>query len=550
MNRKRPYSNLLSYLLSNNNSVSNSDLNNDNSNNQNTDNNVYNILDTNVLKKFEKKFKSNNENIISRNAVVSVGSTFATTDSEESKKVNHIFLNSVKDKSTRATNQGMSGRCWIYAGLNMFRHNIIKALNIDNFEFSQTYLFFWDKLERANQYVHLFIDGVDIVDTDNLDGDDNDSLDNNEIDISGGDLNFDYYAETFLSDGGFWSMFCNLVDKYGVVPKNAMPETFQSGDSEDMNLIIKNILHGCVNRIYKLRRNRNGEIKRYKSESAKKRFRDKLLAIKDKTMQQVYNTLVKFLGEPPKSFTWSYINGEENTPAVLNGLTPHKFRDIVLNKVDLSNDFVVLCNIPNEKYPYYKKYEVRGMNNVAGGANHTMINVPLYELKKYARKSLVAGVPVWFAGDVTKGFHPYLSSLDTKLINSDSVFGKTERMTRSERVLFRNQVANHAMVLTGINVKNRGGVIGWQVENSWGYWEKDTPGLDGFLYMSDTWFNEYMTEIVVHKEFFSKSRNMLRALNSEPIKVDPWSVISQATMIKPLKMPHNYVKRFLKPKNN
>ena len=507
---------------------------------------LYDDIDVSDVVRYEKKFKSNSENVIGRNAVVSVGSIFATTDSEEAKKVNHIFLNSVKHKNARATDQGMSGRCWIFAGLNIFRHNIMKALNIENFEFSQTYLFFWDKLERANSYIHLFIDGVEGVDSvDGVDG-----VSNGEISVDGGDLNFDYYAETFLSDGGFWSMFCNLVDKYGVIPKSAMPETFQSGDSDDMNYIIENILHGCVNKIYKLRRNKNGELRKFRNETTRERHRNKLLALKDETLQQVYNTLVKFLGEPPKKFTWSYVNDDDEKSAVLKGLRPQTFSNLVLDKMVLADDFVVLCNIPNPKYPYYQKYEVVGMNNVIGGTNHTMINVPIYELKKYARNSILSGMPVWFAGDVTKGFHPYLSSLDTKLINSDSVFGKTRKMNRGDRVLFRNQVANHAMVLTGINVKSRGGIDGWQVENSWGYWQKDTPGLDGYLCMSDDWFNEYMTEVVIHKQFFAKSRNMLRAINSEPIKVKPWSAISRATMVRGIKPPREYVNRFLKPSSS
>ena len=506
---------------------------------------IYNRLDNFIIDKYKENFDSNNENIIGRNAVVSVGSTLAATDSEEVKKINHIFLNTVKEKGVKATNQGYSGRCWIFAGLNMFRHLVIKALKLDNYEFSQTYLFFWDKLERANRYIHLFIDGVG---DDDSDGDSNDNG-LKEIEPGIGDINFDYYAETFLSDGGYWSMFANLVDKYGLVPSGAMPETWQSCDSEDMNNILKNIVHGCVNKIYKMKRHRNGTLRKFRNDVAKEAFRDKLLKIKHQSMQQVYNTLVKFLGQPPRTFSWNYIDDDSNT-ASLGSLSPHRFKDMLLTDINLAEDFVVLCNIPSEKYPYYQKYEVEGMYNVMGGVSHTMVNVPLHELKKYARKSIVSGMPVWFAGDVTKGFHPYYSSLNSKAINSDSVFGKPNKMKRSERVIFRNQVANHAMVLTGVNVMKNGKSCSWQVENSWGYWDKDTPGLDGFMYMSDEWFDEYMTEVVIHKDYFNRSRNMTRAINSEPIKVKPWSVVSQATMVRPIRRPYKYVERFLKPPSN
>lgn len=504
-----------------------------------SDYDIYNKLDNYIIDKYQENFDSNNENIIGRNAIVSVGSTLAATDSEEVKKINHIFLNSVKEKGVKATNQGYSGRCWIFAGLNMFRHLVIKALKIDNYEFSQTYLFFWDKLERANRYIHLFIDGVNDGDSNRL----------KEIEPGVGDIYFDYYAETFLSDGGYWSMFANLVDKYGLVPSSAMPETWQSCDSEDMNNILKNIVHGCVNKIYKMKRHRNGRLRQFRNEVAKEAFIEKLLKIKHKSMQQVYNTLVKFLGQPPRTFSWNYIDEDSNTTS-LGNLSPHRFKDMLLTEINLADEFVVLCNIPSEKYPYYQKYEVEGMYNVMGGVSHTMVNVPLYELKKYARKSIVSGMPVWFAGDVTKGFHPYFSALDSKAINAESVFGKPNKMKRSERVIFRNQVANHAMVLTGVNVMKNGKSCGWQVENSWGYWDKDTPGLDGFMYMSDEWFDEYMTEVVIHKEYFSSSRNMVRVINSEPIKVKPWSVVSQATMVKPIRRPYKYVERFLKPPSN
>ena len=71
----------------------------------------------------------------------------------------HSFSN-VLD-SWQPTDQGRSGRCWLFAGLNLFRVDTMKALNVDQFEFSQNYMMFWDKIERANFFLESVIDTAD-----------------------------------------------------------------------------------------------------------------------------------------------------------------------------------------------------------------------------------------------------------------------------------------------------------------------------------------------------------------------------------------------------
>src|SRR3989344_8035385 len=175
-------------------------------------------IDENFIEECEEKFNKDPANIIARNAIVSVGSFHATQNSNRTNQIDHIFLNSVKRRGLRATNQGHSGRCWMFAALNTFRHMIIRVLDLENFEFSEVYLFFWDKLERANSYLLWFI---------------------NHPEYKPGDRAFDWVLSDFRSDGGWWNTFANLVNKYGLVPRDAMKETFQSTDSDDMNSIVK-----------------------------------------------------------------------------------------------------------------------------------------------------------------------------------------------------------------------------------------------------------------------------------------------------------------------
>lgn len=454
-------------------------------------------IDDDFLKNCSKEFNNSTTNIIAKNVITNVGFIHATTDHEEVRNISHVFLNSIKKKNLKATNQGASGRCWIFSGLNMFRHNVINALDLDNFEFSETYLFFWDKFERSN----CFLQWIDNI------------VSKDEI-INIDDKFFDYLIdnEKWMSDGGYWSNFANLVEKYGLIPKTAMPETFHSEYSEDMNIVITNILQSCAAKLSKLQKNNL----------------ERQIIITD-TLKQVYNTLVKFLGEPPKKFKWDYTN-ESGESASIDNLTPPSFKEIVIPGINLY-DFALLSNIPSKTFKYYKKYAVDNTNNVVEKSNCEFINLPINELKKYAKKSILAGLPVWFAGDVGKGYNPFHSVLNDKINNDDLLFGNTHKMNKEDRLNFCNQKTTHAMTLVGVNLDNNDYTTTWQVENSWGFYDNETPGLDGFLCMNDNWFNEYLGQVVIHKKFLS--RNLQKIIDSEPIHIKPWESVAPALKVSP-----------------
>ena len=453
------------------------------------------------LAECEEKFKSDPINIVARNAINSVGSMFSTVNSTRVNQISHLFLNTVKRKNVKSTNQGASGRCWMFAALNTFRHLMMNALDLENFEFSEVYLFFWDKLERANSYLRWFIDHPD-----------------EPI----GARPYEYMISDYMCDGGWWNTFANLVNKYGLVPKEAMKETYQSDDSEDMNKIIKERLDSTVNR---LRINR-AQMTKHEVERLRKT-----------TLIQIYETLVKFLGEPPKRFDWQF--SQEEGASIVSKLTPKGFLEMVAPSLDMNKDFVTLAHIPIPSLKYYQLYRIRNTANVAEGECATFFNVPLHELSKYAIKSISKGFAVWFSGDVRKQFNWFHSCLDDALDDSQRVFGETPEFAKGDRILMRNVQGNHAMLLTGFNLDEKERPVNWQVENSWGYYDHEVPGLDGFLSMSHSWFEKYVIDIVVHREFLS--RTLRKRLKGEVIELDPWDCIAPALRVGTVAPPKGYV---------
>jgi len=452
-------------------------------------------LSDNMFETFERNFKSDPINTIAKNAVTAVGPQNASLDSDQANKVTHIFLNTLKPDHLRATNQQGSGRCWMFAGLNVYRYLLIRALNLDNFEFSETYLFFYDKLERANFLLQYFIDHPKAKPDDRI------------INI----LLSDYY-----SDGGYFNYFANLIDKYGLVPKDCMEETYSSGYTSEMNDILNERLVACINRIVQIN-------------NKKRPNKDLLLRHKKETMQIVYNCLVKFLGHPPKKFNWLFrtINKE---PSVVANMTPLKLYEMV--KQVNAKDFVVLVNIPGKEY--YKMYTVRNCNNMIGGDGCICLNVPMYEISKYSSKQIEQGLPVWFAGDVNKGFGYHKSALNEELYNTDLVFGKPLKWNKEDKIRFGFTSANHAMTLTGVNYDQYGKPTCWQVENSWGYHDHELLGFDGFLSMSHKWFEDNLVQVAIHKSFLS--RRLQEILDEEPIVIEPWDYMAPALIIKSAKI--------------
>ena len=432
---------------------------------------------------------------IVRNAIVTIGSELATTNQDELNKITHLFMNTVKKKNLKATCQGGSGRCWMFAGLNTMRHIMIKGMDLDNFEFSQTYLFFWDKFERSNTYLQWFIDNPDAVQ---------------------GDRHFDFITSMQLSDGGWWNTFVNLVDKYGVVPKTAMEETYQSEDTEDMNQTLMLYLNSAV---CQLRRKEVQDIKTFKT----------------KTMTRIFSILVKYLGTPPNTFDWTFTQDDE--VKVMQQLNPTIFKDMLTSSLSMS-DFVVLTDLPQLRRNTL--YTLRYSSNIIGGKDLTILNLSIESMAKYTKKSILTGLSVWFAADVSKHFNYWHSTLNDKINDSTPAFGPLSEMSKKEQLVMCNTEPNHAMAFTGVNVDDKGKLpVSWQVENSWGFHDHETAGMDGFLCMSHSWFNKYVIQVSIFKQLLSKVDQQL--LETRPVPLLPWELGGSALRIVGKAAPTNYL---------
>lgn len=445
-------------------------------------------LDSEFIKRCRREFNQKPENHIARNSLVLVGFLGSCTNSEEAGKVDHLFANTIKEEHTRATDQEASGRCWLFAGLNMYRHFLIRGMHIKNFEFSANYLFFYDKLERANYFLQ------EILQT---------------LDLPSDDRYLRIRLKRPIIDGGHFSTFRDLVNKYGVIPKAAMSETYHSGYSEDMNIVLNKILRGYA---WKIRR----EHKKLSSEEIK--------TYGQQILQQIYDALVKFLGAPPENFVWSFTN-EEGEATKVADMTPEKFTKIGLFGIS-PNEYLVLAHIPSKTYG--KVYEIQDRDcQMARASSNKFLNLPIREIKKVCLESILRKFPVWFSCDVTKGLHYFKFALDDKLFNTDMVFGPTEKMPKEERLkIYDEEGGNHAMVLIGVDIDEHGNPIRWQVENSWGYYDHETPGLDGFYTMSDEWFDEHVYEVVINYRFLDSK--IIQKYQQEPIKLDYFDELTTA----------------------
>jgi bleomycin hydrolase len=367
----------------------------------------------------------------------------------------------------------------MFAALNVMRREVIKRYNLPpDFELSQSYLFFWDKLERMNYNLESIIQTA-----------------GREID----DRTVATILNDPVADGGQWDMFVNLVNKYGVVPKSVFGETFHSGNSAAMNALFKTKFRQAALTIRSLVNQENG------MEIARK--------YKDEFNEFVFSTLCKLLGTPPTNFVWEYVDKAKQYHRT-NIRSPQDFlKDIVSVNLD---DYVCIINDPRSGHGYYKLYTVEFLGNVVGGHPIRYLNVPIEDMQKSTLASLMDNNVVWFGCDVGKERLDEIMSLDIK--EYGQLLGTTFDMTKESRLRTGESQMTHAMVFSGFNAINVGEqlvVTRWEVENSWG----KKPETNGYYIMTDAWFREYMYEVVIHKKY--ATQQMLDALTSEEMKVLP-----------------------------
>ncbi len=389
----------------------------------------------------------------------------------------HTF--SVRLDDWKVTNQKASGRCWLFAGLNLLRVGAMKKMNLKNFEFSQNHAMFWDKLERANFFLENIIKTA-----------------GQEI----GDREVMFLLSDPLGDGGQWNMFVNVVRKHGVVPKSAMPETQSSSATRAMNRALVAALRKGARRLRELAAEGAG-------------MRD-LRAEKKAVHELVHRILSIHLGTPPETFDWQWRDKDKKFHRHRD-MTPLTFAE---KYVELPLDeYVCLVHDPRPANPTGQTYTVKYLGNVVGGAPVVYLNVDVGVMKKVAMRTLKDGEPVWMGCDVGKFMRGDLGIWDAALYDYGGIYDADLELDKADRLLHGATRMTHAMLFTGVDIVGKK-PRRWRVENSWG--EDKGRGQKGFYTMNDSWFDEFMFEIAAHKRYLP--RKLVEALDAPPTVLPPW----------------------------
>ena len=429
------------------------------------------------LNKFNKKFNSKPINKLSRNALTRSNLLDVAMDWDSFRKIDHSYSDIIPNEMKKVTNQKSSGRCWGFAGLNLMRIEVAKKYNLKNFEFSQNYFMFCDKIEKANYFLENIISTLDEPFDSRL---------------------MMWLVSEPIQDGGQWDMFVNLMDKYGVMPQSVMAESYQSSQSHLMNRFITR----------KLRENASTLRNMYKSGVKISDLRNE----KEGMLSIIYNMLCICLGTPPETFDWQFRDENKKFNRITN-LTPLDFYNKHVNIKLKEKVCLIHCPMSNKKMNEH--YTVGYLGNVVGGNPISYANVEIDIMKEFAAKSIKKGEAVWFGCDVSKMFHRDLGVMDMNLYDFDLLFNTEFTMDKKTKLEYGDSVMTHAMLLTGVDIKDNN-TNKWRIENSWG----SKGGNKGYLLMSDDWFDEYTYEIVVDKKYLSKK--VLDIFEKKAVVLNPW----------------------------
>jgi bleomycin hydrolase len=433
-------------------------------------------IEFSTLKAFEGTFGADKKNRVAMNATIANGIFESCTTVEAVVENRHSF--SLNIEAGDITNQKKSGRCWMFAALNVMRLEIMEKLNLKNMELSQAYPLFWDKLEKSNHFLENILETLQ------------EPLDGRVV---------SYLLKDPLGDGGQWDMFSNLVRKYGVVPKEMMPESKVSSETKTMDklLTLKLREFACTLR----------------TRSSEGKSLAELRELKETQLATIYDMLCISIGIPPKKFTYETQDKDGKFIRISN-ITPQDFyKDYVSMNLD---EYVSLINAPTSDKPFGKTYTVQYLGNVRGGKRVSYLNLPIEELKKAAIKQMQDGKAVWFGSDVGQSSDRKSGMMALDTYDLEGLFSTSFTMDKAQRLDYGESLMTHAMVLTGVNLDESGKPNRWRVENSWG----EEPGEKGFFVMSDDWFNEFTYQIVVNVKYLSKEQRQL--LKQEPIVLKPW----------------------------
>lgn len=447
-------------------------------------------IDASRIDDLQAEFEADEEKVRVQQAVADLPLSFLAERRSYVQSIDYTFSNEVTP-TVEPSDQKRTGRCWMFAGLNMFRRLIIRKLRLPkDFEFSQSYLFFFDKLERSNYLLELMIS------------------------LAGKDLNDQLVYSLMgpyhpISDGGSWPSFKNLVMKYGVVPKDVFNECHNTSSSGGMNKILKKKLASFILELRKLH--------------SKGKSVEQLRKVKDEQMIPViHEILTKFMGHPPSEFTWRY-KDKHGDQHVLEGQTPVGFFEKYIDAEFNIEDKLLLVHDPRDKRDEYKTYIALYGGNMVNGENYAMVNCPIKVIEDSVKASIIDNEPCWFGCDVSAYYLSSRSINDEEAFDYDAALGVTLRNTKVERINGRTSYPSHAMTICGVDIghdsRGREKINKWRVENSWG--EHGASKMSGYIQMSASWFREYMFLVAVDKQYIpEKALEKIEKHSGKPVYKD------------------------------
>lgn len=429
-------------------------------------------LNDDLIKSFRTEFKNNPETKALMNAVSSNDIQKLAINRENLGKIDNLFSHRVK--SSGITDQKSTGRCWLFTGLNVLRAEVMEEKSLENFSFSQSFNFFYDQLEKSN----LFLEGIIATADKPMD-----------------DKKVEWLFKNPIGDGGQWTGVVDIINKYGLVPAEVFPESY---NSENTRLVSRFVGRKLKEDALSLR-----------SMHAQGKKESELRKAKEIMLADIYQILAISLGETPQEFTWRYKDKDGNLSA-LSTYTPKSFFEEFVN-VNL-DDYIMFMNDPTREFG--KLYEIEYDRHTLEGGNWKYINLENEKIKNFAVASIVGNDAMYFSCDVGKQLDKDRGFLDVNNFDYDALFGMDFTLDKKQRIETFESGSTHGMALVGVDLVEEKPAK-WLLENSWG-----DSGFNGHLIMTDEWFNEYMFRLVIHKKYVDAET--LKILNNEAIILPPW----------------------------